>query len=76
MQSYQLHLLMTEPLYLNAAELIELLHICERTLYTYVQEQRIPAPIWLGGKRLWSAQAIHDHLGAARQKKRRRRSAH
>jgi predicted DNA-binding transcriptional regulator AlpA len=59
--------------YLNASEMTALLRICERSLYTYVQERRVPPPIWLGGKRLWVAQTVHDSLGAARNLKRRRR---
>lgn len=60
-----------QPIYLTAAEVAGLLRISVRTLYTYVQDTRIPAPIWLGGKRLWPAQAVHDHVGATRRRKRR-----
>lgn len=59
------------PVYLTAAEVATLLRITPRTLYSYVQQKRVPSPIWLGGKRLWPAQAMHDHLGAARNHKRR-----
>lgn len=58
--------------YLTAAEVAALLRISARTLYTYVQRERFPSPIWLGGKRLWSLQAVHDHLGLARMRKRRK----
>jgi excisionase family DNA binding protein len=59
------------PAYMTAAEAACLLRISPRTLYSYVQQKRVPPPIWLGGKRLWPAQAMHDHLGAARNHKRR-----
>lgn len=59
------------PEYLTAPEIASLLRISVRTLYTYVHEQRVPAPLRLGGKRLWPAQAVHDFLGATRARKRR-----
>jgi predicted DNA-binding transcriptional regulator AlpA len=68
-----LHPNMIKPLYLTASHITELLHISERTLYTYVNDGRLPRPIRLGGKRLWPAQALHDHLGAERLKKGPRR---
>ena len=57
--------------YLTAPEVATLLRISVRTLYTYVQCERVPSPIWLGGKRLWSSQSVHDLLGSARMRKRR-----
>lgn len=68
----------TEPclesseLYLNAEEVANLLRISVRTLYTYVKRERVPDPIWLGGKRLWCAQSVHDFLGTSRLRKRRK----
>lgn len=59
------------PVYLTATEVAGLLRVSIRTLYTYVHESRLPAPIWLGGKRLWPAQAVHDHIGAGRRRKSR-----
>lgn len=59
------------PVYLTAAEVAALLRISLRTLYAHVQQSRVPAPIWLGGKRLWPAQGMHDFLGAAKNRKRR-----
>ena len=59
------------PMYLTAAEVANLLRISLRTLYAHVQQSRVPMPIWLGSKRLWPAQALHDFLGAARNRKRR-----
>jgi len=59
--------------YLTAPEVARLLRISIRTLYTYVRGQRVPAPLWLGGRRLWSAQAVHDFLGAAGMRKRKRK---
>jgi excisionase family DNA binding protein len=56
--------------YLTAAEVATLLRISARTLFSYVQQKRVPTPIWLGGKRLWPAQAVHDFLGSARSRKR------
>lgn len=67
-----LHVNTTElPVYITAAEAASLLRISSRTLYSYVQEKRVPPPIWLGGKRLWPAQVMHDFLGAAKSHKRR-----
>lgn len=60
-----------EVAYLTAAETARLLRISSRTLYNYVEQKRVPAPIWLGGKRLWPAQTLHDFVGAARNRKRR-----
>lgn len=57
--------------YLTAAEVAGLLRISIRTLYAHVQQSRVPPPIWLGSKRLWPAQGIHDFLGSARNRKRR-----
>ena len=62
---------MNDSPYLTGSEVANLLRISTRTLYTYVHDKRLPAPIWLGGKRLWPAQAVHDHLGVARNRKRR-----
>lgn len=62
----------TGAVYLNAAEVASLLRISVRTLHTYVQRERIPSPIWLGGKRLWCAQSVHDFLGTSRLRRRRR----
>ena len=56
--------------YLTAAEVANLLRISLRTLYAHVQRNRVPAPIWLGGKRLWPAQGMHDFLGAPKNRKR------
>jgi excisionase family DNA binding protein len=64
------HIAPIEPIYLTAADAARLLRISVRTLYTYVKEKRVPAPLWLGGKRLWPAQAVHDHVGAARNRRR------
>ena len=47
-----------------------MLRISVRTLYTYVEERRVPAPLWLGGKRLWTPQVVHDFIASARQRKR------
>ncbi|WP_353056800.1 helix-turn-helix transcriptional regulator [Hydrogenophaga intermedia] len=58
-------------MYLTAPEVAGLLRISLRSLYTYVREHRVPAPIWLGGKRLWPAQSVHDALGAASRRRRR-----
>lgn len=57
--------------YLTAAEVADLLRISIRTLYAHVQQSRVPPPIWLGSKRLWPAQGMHDFLGSARNRKRR-----
>ncbi|OOG53138.1 helix-turn-helix domain-containing protein [Polaromonas sp. C04] len=57
--------------YLTAADVAHLLRISLRTLHSHVKHRRVPSPIWLGGKRLWAAQVIHDFLGAARNHKRR-----
>lgn len=57
--------------YLTAAEAACLLRISPRTLYSYVQQKRVPPPIWLGAKRLWPAQAMLDYVGAAKNHKRR-----
>jgi excisionase family DNA binding protein len=46
------HIAPIEPIYLTAADAARLLRISVRTLYTYVKEKRVPAPLWLGGKRL------------------------
>ena len=62
---------MNDSPYLTASEIANLLRISTRTLYTYVLDKRVPVPIWLGGKRLWPAQAVHDHLGGAQNRKRR-----
>lgn len=59
------------PVYLTGNEVANLLRISLRTLYVYVLQRRVPAPIWLGSKRLWPAQAMHDFLGAAKNHKRR-----
>jgi predicted DNA-binding transcriptional regulator AlpA len=56
--------------YLTAPEVAALLRISVRTLHTYVLNKRVPAPLRLGGKRLWTAQALHDHVGSARHRKR------
>ena len=56
--------------YLTAPEVAALLRVSVRTLHTYVGDKRVPAPVRLGGKRLWSAQALHDHLGSARLRRR------
>ena len=60
---------MQAPIYITPKEVATMLRICERTLYTYVEEKRLPSPIWLGGKRLWPAQTIHDYI-ASRNRKR------
>lgn len=59
------------PAYITAKEAANLLRISLRTLYSYIQHRRVPAPIWLGGKRLWAAQAMHDFVGSARNHRRR-----
>lgn len=59
------------PAYLTAAEVAALLRISLRTLYAHVQQSRVPAPIWLGGKRLWPSQGMHDFLGTPKSRKRR-----
>lgn len=56
--------------YLTANELAALMRISVRTLYTYIEAHRVPSPIWLGGKRLWAAQAVHDFIASSRQRKR------
>jgi predicted DNA-binding transcriptional regulator AlpA len=56
--------------YLTAPEVASLLRVSVRTLHTYVLSKRVPAPLRLGGKRLWAAQALHDHVGSARKRKR------
>lgn len=56
--------------YLTATELAAMLRISVRTLYTYVEERRVPPPLWLGGKRLWAPQVVHDFIASARQRKR------
>lgn len=56
--------------YLTAQEVAGLLRVSIRTLYSHVQQKRVPAPMWLGNKRLWSAQAVHDFVGAPRNRKR------
>lgn len=55
--------------YLTAPEVAALLRVSVRTLHTYVGNKRVPAPIRLGGKRLWAAQSLHDHVGSARKRK-------
>ena len=62
---------MNNSVYLTAADVATILHISIRTLYSHVRDKRVPGPIWLGGKRLWPAQALHDHLCAARNQRRR-----
>lgn len=57
--------------YLTAAEVADLLRISIRTLYAHVQQSRVAPPIWLGSKRLWPVQGIHDFLGSAKNRKRR-----
>lgn len=57
--------------YLTAAEVATVLRISLRTLYAHVQQSRVPPPIWLGSKRLWPAQALHDFICTARRRKRR-----
>jgi excisionase family DNA binding protein len=64
---------MNSPTYITAAEIAALLRISLRTLHTYIDEQRIPAPLWLGGKRLWTPQAVHDFIASSRNRKRRSR---
>jgi predicted DNA-binding transcriptional regulator AlpA len=56
--------------YLTATELAAMLRISVRTLYTYIDERRVPTPLWLGGKRLWTPQVVHDFIASARQRKR------
>jgi len=56
--------------YLTANELAATLRISVRTLYTYVEERRVPPPLWLGGKRLWTPQVVHDFIAVAHQRKR------
>lgn len=57
--------------YLTANELAALMRISVRTLYTYIEARRVPSPIWLGGKRLWAAQAVHDFVASSKNRKRR-----
>jgi excisionase family DNA binding protein len=57
--------------YIDAEEVATLLRITTRTLYTYVQEKRVPSPVWLGGKRLWVEQALHDYIATPANRKRR-----
>lgn len=65
---------MHSTIYLTATEMATLLRISTRTLYTHIEEKRVPQPIWLGGKRLWAEQAVHDFIASARNKKRRRKN--
>lgn len=58
------------PTYLTAQEVATLLRVSVRTLYSHVGQKRVPAPFWLGNKRLWPAQAVHDYLGSTRNRKR------
>jgi predicted DNA-binding transcriptional regulator AlpA len=63
--------IMTKSPYINAQQVACILKVTMRTLHTYVKKNRIPNPIWLGGKRLWVEQSVHDYIGAAINKRRR-----
>jgi predicted DNA-binding transcriptional regulator AlpA len=63
---------MSSQIYMTAKEIAAMLHICERTLYSYVEDQRIPQPVWLGGKRLWVSQVVHDFVASSAKRKGRK----
>jgi predicted DNA-binding transcriptional regulator AlpA len=61
---------MKESPYINGEQVARLLRITTRTLHTYVKQRKVPSPIWLGGKRLWFEQALHDYIAAPANRKR------
>jgi excisionase family DNA binding protein len=52
--------------YLTPKEVCAELKISVRTLYNWESEGLVPKPLRLGGKRLWPAQQLHDHVAKSR----------
>lgn len=47
---------------LTKKEVAQLLRVTTRTVENYVSKALLPAPVKVGGKALWSAQAIADFV--------------